>query len=321
MDELNEIFSNSNSHITNNGHSTMRSTWEPTSMVLKPTPMGPSQSQNHGNLHTNLTSKICHSNENCFSDFNQDWEAIKALSNVSNSSYEGIPSTSANTLDQLLNSCEKYVIHFKQKLKKNILKMANILFSMTSNVDIPGPKAFSIPSTATNAISTEKVNATQLKFQNFDTELTEIISGLKSNLKRCFDDSPVDPDDDRSLLQIDHESFEPGSTEELTPIAQEEIVENHDILHIEMVKQTLNQTANFNKRLADVAIDLNTIRPHDIHGPRCILNDKLGLKIILNFAKDKPRADVAVLVITTTNQSHLPVKNYQFEASVSKVTF
>lgn len=321
MDELNEIFSNSNSPFTNNGHSTMRSTLELTSMVLEPTPIGPSHSRKHGNEHTNSTSEICHSNETCFSDFNQDWEPIKGLSNVPNSSYEGIPSTSANTLDQLFNSCEKYVIHFKQKLKEKILKMGNIHSSMTLKVEIPGPEAFSIPSSATNAISTEKVNATQLKFQNFDTELTEMISGLKSNLKKGLDDSPFDPDDDKSLLQIDLEPIKPGFAEELTPISQEEIVENHDILHIEKVKQTLNQTTNFNKRLADVVIDLNTIRPHDIHGPRCILDDKSGLRIILNFAKDKPRADVAVLVITTTNQSHLPVKNYQFEASVSKVTF
>lgn len=192
---------------------------------------------------------------------------------------------------------------------------------MTLNADIPGPKAFSVPSTATNAISTEKVNVTQLKFQKFDTELTEIISGLKSNLKKSLDDSPFDPDDDTSLLHIDLEPIKPGTAEDVTPaqitqVLQEPIVENH-----EMVEQTVNQTTNSNKRLADIVIDLNTIRPHDIHEPRCILDDKLGLKIILNFAKDKPRSDVAVLVITTTNQSHLPIKNYQFEASVSKVKF
>lgn len=179
---------------------------------------------------------------------------------------------------------------------------------MTLKADIPGLKTFSIPSTATNAISTEKVNAAQLKFQNFDTELTEMISGLKSNLKKSLDDSPFDPDDDRSLLHIDLESIKLGPTEELT-LPQEPIVE------------TVNQTSNSDKRLAEIVIDLNTIRPHDIYGPRCILDDKSGLKIILNYAKDKPRVDVAVLVITTTNQSHLPVKNYQFEASVSKVKF
>lgn len=187
---------------------------------------------------------------------------------------------------------------------------------MTLNADIPEPKAFSIPSTATYAISAEKVNATQLKFQNFDTELTEMISGLKSNLKKSLNDPLFDQDDDKSLLHIDLEIIKLESAEETPQVSQDAIVKNN-----ELVEQTVNSTSNSNKRLADIEINLNSIRPHDIHGPRCILDDKSGLKIILNFAKDKPRANVAVLVITTTNQSHLPVKNYQFEASVSKVNF
>lgn len=191
---------------------------------------------------------------------------------------------------------------------------------MTLKADIPAPKAISLPSTATKAICTEKVKATQLKFQNFDTELNKMISGLKSNLNKSLDNSPCDPDDDRSLLHIDFEPIEPESAEKQAP-PQEPIIKNHDET-FDNNNKTVNQTMNSNnKRLADIVIDLNTIRLHDIHEPKCILDDKTGLKIILNFAKDKPRADVAVLVITTTNQSYLPVKNYQFEASVSKVKF
>lgn len=173
---------------------------------------------------------------------------------------------------------------------------------------IPVSKSVSIPTTATAAVSQDKVNATQLKFQNFDSELTELISGLKSNLTKETDEMPIDLDDDKLLLDNDVEPIE------LKPVANEE-----PKTELIIESPAVNQSICANKRLADIVIDFNTIRPHDEHGPRCILDDKTGLKILLNFAKDKPRPDVAVLVITTTNQSHLPVTNYQFEASVSKV--
>lgn len=60
---------------------------------------------------------------------------------------------------------------------------------------------------------------------------------------------------------------------------------------------------NSNKPLADIVADLNEIRPHDDFLPRCIMYEKSGLKIMLNFTKDKPRADVTVLVTTITNQN------------------
>lgn len=76
---------------------------------------------------------------------------------------------------------------------------------------------------------------------------------------------------------------------------------------------------NMNKPLAEIVIDLNEVRPHDEYAPRCIMDEKCGLKIMLNFTKDKPRPDVAVLVVVVTNHNKLPIKNFQFEASVQKV--
>lgn len=188
---------------------------------------------------------------------------------------------------------------------------------------IPVSKPLSIPSSATAAISQDKVNATQLKFQNFDTQLTELISGLKTNLSKEAADLPSDMDDDKLILLTDDvELVELKTVDEpsieLTEKKTDSIVESHDAAPVETVNLA---SINGNKRLADITIDLNTIRPHDVHGSRCILDDKSGLKIILNFAKDKPRSDVAVLVINTINQSQLPITNYQFEASVPKVHF
>lgn len=181
---------------------------------------------------------------------------------------------------------------------------------------IPLTKAPTAPASATAAISEEKVNATQKKFQNFDSELTQLISGLKSNLSKEADESPQ-KDDDKLLL----DDIEPPA--EKSPIKLDP--EDDPILDNkinESIATTVAESSNqitVNKPLAEIVIDLNEVRPHDDYAPRCIMDEKCGLKITLNFTKDKPRPDVAVLVITTTNHSKLPIRNFQFEASVQKV--
>lgn len=177
---------------------------------------------------------------------------------------------------------------------------------------VPISKASTIPVSATMAVSQEKVNATQIKFQNFDSELTQLISGLKSNLKKDSEESPS-VEDEKSLLDNDVEPLDTLPMKKL----------NDDLLSILSDNTTATDEivvpSNVNKALADIIVDFNDIRPHDDHIPQCIFDEKSGLKIVLNFTKDKPRSDVAVLVITTTNHNSLPVKNFQFEASVPKV--
>lgn len=167
------------------------------------------------------------------------------------------------------------------------------------------------------AVSEEKVNATQKKFQNFDSELTQLISGLKSNLKKETEESSI-LDDDKLLLDdieplgespIKIEANAPAIVHDPPP-SEQKVISNHE---------NTNQI-NLNKPLADIVVDFNDIRPHDEYVPQCILDEKSGLKIMLNFTRDRPRPDVAVLVITTTNHNKLPIKHFQFEASVSKVS-
>lgn len=158
------------------------------------------------------------------------------------------------------------------------------------------------------------MNATQRKFQNFDSELTQLISGLKSNLSKETDESPQQ-DDDKLLL----DDIEPA---EKSPIKLEPnndpIIDKPNENAASDVGECSNQI-NMNKPLAEFVIDLNEVRPHDEYAPRCIMDEKCGLKIMLNFTKDKPRPDVAVLVVVVTNHNKLPIKNFQFEASVQKV--
>lgn len=175
--------------------------------------------------------------------------------------------------------------------------------------------AATILASATSAGSDEKMNATQKKFQNFDSEITQLISGLKSNLKKETEESSLLDDDKLILDDIEPIAETPSKIEIDETLIKESPSEQPVISVCENTSQQ-----NVNKPLADIVIDLNEIRPNDEYVPLCILDEKCGLKIMLNFTKDKPRPDVAVLVITTTNHNKLPVQNFQFEASVPKVT-
>lgn len=70
--------------------------------------------------------------------------------------------------------------------------------------------------------------------------------------------------------------------------------------------------------LSKLIVDLDNIKPSS-HPPKVIMDDANGLKVVLHFALDRPRNDVAVIVVITTNQSNEAVSNYQLDASVSKV--
>lgn len=186
-----------------------------------------------------------------------------------------------------------------------------------------------VPPSAALATSVAKANAVKTKFENFDSQLSELITGLKSSLAK-EDDSPLD--DDKLLLLSDADTCvqpqmptEPSivSPAEVPPSAEHVVDPGVKPAADKAVAESATCSGNSHgpvKRLTDIVIDLNAIQPHEVHSPRCILDDKSGLKIVLNFARDRPMDAVAVLVITTTNQSSLPVTNVQFEASVSKVS-
>lgn len=71
--------------------------------------------------------------------------------------------------------------------------------------------------------------------------------------------------------------------------------------------------------LSELVVDLENIKPSH-HPPKVIMDDAHGLKVVLHYALDRPRDDVAVIVVITTNQSAEPVRSYQLDASVSKVS-
>lgn len=180
-----------------------------------------------------------------------------------------------------------------------------------------------IRTSPTAATSAAKPIPNITKFEHFDTQLIEMISGLKSNLAK---ETESPEDDDKPVLthsDVDEVHEMKAPLEEINatafPIDVKQDTNGTKLSNVEEITPHNNHTQS--KRLTDIVVDLNKIQPHDEHLPRCILDDKAGLKVVLNIAKDRPQDAVAVLVITTTNQSSSPVSNLQFEASVSKVGF
>lgn len=49
--------------------------------------------------------------------------------------------------------------------------------------------------------------------------------------------------------------------------------------------------------------------------------DKNNLKLVIHFAKDRPRPDVAVMVVSVMSTNTIPVKNFTFQAAVPKVSW
>lgn len=151
--------------------------------------------------------------------------------------------------------------------------------------------------------SKSSLNATNEKPRVPLSEIDSIVTGMKSKLLSGADDVETatkpasDSDDDvHSLI-----------SEEI-PQAPEKILE------VKKVKPEPEQKI----ALKDIKLDLNEIQPSETEAPRTIMDEKKGLKILVNFTEDRPAKDVMVLVITVINQGPVSISNFQFDASVSK---
>lgn len=131
-------------------------------------------------------------------------------------------------------------------------------------------------------------------------ELDSIVTGMKSQLLSGPEEVEVKPgggdsDDDHNLIS------------EEVPAVPEKLPEVKPEMKIEQ-----------KVALKDIQLDLDDIQPSEIEAPRTIIDERKGLKILVNFTQNKPAKDVTVLVITVINQGPTAISNFQFDASVSK---
>lgn len=71
------------------------------------------------------------------------------------------------------------------------------------------------------------------------------------------------------------------------------------------------------KHLSEINIELDNIQAT---GEERVVLDDDDMHLSLNFTEDRPSRHVSVIVIAAQNKSRQPVKDFQFEASVKKVT-
>ena len=71
-------------------------------------------------------------------------------------------------------------------------------------------------------------------------------------------------------------------------------------------------------KLSDLYVELKSIKPSNIP-PIAVISDDNGINITLQFAKDKPKEDVTVIVVTISNKSETALKNILFRGIVPKV--
>lgn len=131
-------------------------------------------------------------------------------------------------------------------------------------------------------------------------------------------------------------TLSPSNNDNILVTFKEVITDNPEILHSDnnisneenskfdddLLLPTIDSQTNtitIELPLSEIVVDINSIRPGN-KPPLTIMDDPEGLKVMLHFARDHPRENVSVIVITTMNQNALPITNYQFDASVSKVS-
>lgn len=142
-------------------------------------------------------------------------------------------------------------------------------------------------------------------------DLETVIDGLKNNLTASSSQPALIVEDPANELKPTHI---PSDDDVLLDCFDVEPTPSSDLIDKPI---PVDRSAEL-RPLSEISIDIEAIRP-GAEPPKTIMDDQEGLKIVLHFAKDRPRDDVSVIVITTTNQNSQPISNYIFDVSISKV--
>jgi len=154
----------------------------------------------------------------------------------------------------------------------------------------------------------------------FSAEIDSLVLGMRSSL---LPPTPfVVPSYDKNETVADDELLNLDAPEQAEALDDQMLIgaasETLKLQNEESPLVLAAEVAPKLKSLADIEIDLDSIEPSNLP-PRVVLEEPKGLKIVLNFAKDRPRPDVTVIVVSTTNEGPESISNYQFEVAVSKV--
>lgn len=89
---------------------------------------------------------------------------------------------------------------------------------------------------------------------------------------------------------------------------------------IESTEEKREKTKTEVKPLTDIDVSLSNVTPSNVP-PMTIFEEDNGLTVVLHFCQDKPRPDVNVVVISTTNKNKKPIIDFRFQGVVPKVCY
>lgn len=169
-----------------------------------------------------------------------------------------------------------------------------------------------------NSISTEstEINSAINLDLNYLLEQTNDIKKTCKMNDRHNDDVLVDITDEKML----DNGFDRGEGD-VTILEKSEAVPVTLKVNSE-IKSATDDSKNSNTtndvKLSDIFVTLESIKPSSV-APLTVVDEENGISVTLHFAKDKPREDVNVIVITTVSKNEQPMSSYFFQAVVPKV--
>lgn len=210
--------------------------------------------------------------------------------------------TSSSKIDDLLAPCQTAAQ--KNAANDEIIELIKSYKAPTSS-NLIGNFDMSVQSSTNEAPKTDK-QSPKAKLSELDSLVTGIMkSTLTGNI---INDSKNDDDSNQPLNDSDDDPnliIEPNET-------QEGELKKGDSSVICDLKEPPKLA------LKDINILIDDIEPSEVEPPRTIMDEKDGLKVLVNFTKNIPAKDVSVIVITVVNQGSVAIKNIQFDASASK---
>lgn len=135
-----------------------------------------------------------------------------------------------------------------------------------------------------------------------DDLIVDITDGPSTSKVNLTTESPVDNILDLSM-SLDNAKCNTSPTESVESNSTEEKRE---------------KTKSEVKPLTDIDVSLSNVTSGNVP-PMTIFEEENGLTVVLHFCKDKPRPDVNVIVISTTNKNKKPILDFRFQAVVPKV--
>lgn len=163
-----------------------------------------------------------------------------------------------------------------------------------------------------SSISNIRSNSTSKGAVNNNSVHTELTS-RRSNSPSLPDNGSYFPNT-FDILSTTNDKSVSACTNHIAPVNQTKTRDN--TLVASMTEDTLHKEPEI-KPLSDINVSLDEIKP-GINPPITVLEEKNGITVVLNFARDNPRQDVFIVVITTMSKNLKPLSNYLFQAVVPK---